>query len=196
VTRQADPSVLGDAGQPPNPAPAIPPPPLPAGIQAQLVPVGGDAALAVWTQQGAVHAAAYAPALGWAPAQALEQIHGQASVPQLASDGRGRAIAVWQHTVGKIRSLRFSRYETGTGWSVPDVLPGALPREPGEAAGAQLRMDAAGRAYASWPSGFDRNEMQSARFVPGQGWSRAVSQPAPAASPPQAAASEAQAATH
>src|SRR5690606_19381360 len=83
----------------------------------------------------------------------------------------------WQHTVGKIHSLRFSRYEAGTGWSVPDVVPGALPRPPGQAVPPQLRMDAAGHAYARWPSGFDENEMQAARFVAGQGWGRVVSEP-------------------
>lgn len=192
VTRADNPSVLGNAGQPA--APAFPPPPLPAAVQAQLVPVGGNAALAVWVQQGAVHTAAYAADRGWAPAQPLEQIHGEASNAQLASDGRGRAIAIWQHTVGRIQSLRFSRYETGTGWSVPDVVPGALPRSPGEAAAPQLRMDGSGSAIARWPSGFDGNEMQTARFVPGQGWSRSVSEPAVAQ--PGPAASAAQTAQH
>lgn len=169
------------------PAEAIPRPPIAAGIEAQMVPSGAREALAVWVQDGEVMAASYSPDRGWMPAQALEQIYGEASEPQLASDGKGRAMAVWHHTVGKIHSLRFSRYEAGTGWSVPDVMPGALPRPQGEAAGLQLRMDASGQAYANWPSGFDANEMQSSRFVAGQGWSRAVSEPLAAARPASAA---------
>ena len=184
VSASTDTAVLGNAaskGSNAAPAQAIPPPPLPGSIRAQLVPSGASTAVALWVQDGDIMASTYAADRGWAPAQVLEQIYGDASDPQLASDGRGHAMAVWHHTVGKIESLRFSRYEAGTGWSVPDVVPGALPRPAGQASAPQLRMDAAGHAFARWPSGFDEHEMQSARFVAGQGWSRAVSEPTSAA---------------
>ncbi|TWO71885.1 hypothetical protein FN976_07790 [Caenimonas sedimenti] len=177
----SDTAVLGNAAQHSPAAQAIPPPPLPADVRAQLVPSGPGTAVALWVQGGEIMASTYASDRGWAPAQALEQIYGDASEPQLASDGKGYAIAVWHHTVGKIHSLRFSRYEAGTGWSVPDVMPGALPRPAGQAGALQLRMDASGQAFASWPSGFDENEVQSSRFIAGQGWSRAVSEPTAAA---------------
>jgi hypothetical protein len=152
----------------------IPPPPLPRQARAQVVASGPDTALAVWVQDGDVMAAGYTRGYGWSPAQVLERIYGDASDVQLASNGRGAAMAIWHHTVGSIDSLRFSRFEQGTGWSHPDVMPGALPRpQAQDAAPPQLAMDARGNAQASWPSGFAPDEMQTSRFVAGQGWSRA-----------------------
>lgn len=168
---------------------AIPTPPVPAGTQAQAVRSGDDSALAVWVQDGHVVASSWGRDRGWGPVQPLEEIYGEASDPRIASNGRGTAMAVWRHTVGSIQSLRFSRFEQGAGWSHPDVMPGALPR-PDAGVGAQdaprLEMDAAGNVLAEWASGFDAGEVQSARYVDGQGWTRALSTPvasAPGAAP-------------
>jgi ABC-type Fe3+-hydroxamate transport system substrate-binding protein len=152
--------------------------------QAQMAKTGPDTALALWVQDDHVVAATYAGASGWSAPQPLEEIYGQASDPRVASSGNGVAMAVWRHTVGKIESLRYSRFETAAGWAVPDVMPGALPRPRSEGAGAapQLQMDAQGQVVAEWPSGFATGETQVARYVPGQGWSRASSEPVAAAS--------------
>lgn len=162
--------------------------PLPANTQAQVARTGSDSAVAVWVQDGHVFATAYAKGSGWGPSHPLETIYGQASEPQLAANGRGAALAVWRHTVGQIESLRFSTFQAGRGWSAPDVVPGALPRsdDADGAATLQLRMDDQGNAVAHWPSGFDANAMQVARYVPGQGWSRAVDTPLPARAPASA----------
>lgn len=159
----------------------IPPPLLPPGATARAVRSADESALAVWVQDGHVVACTYAPATGWSAAQPLESIYGQASDPQLVSNGKGPAMAVWRHTVGNILSLRFSRYEPGAGWSQPDVMPGALPRPPSQGAAAgrdapQLEMDARGNVLARWPSGFRAGEVQTARYVDGQGWTRAESE--------------------
>lgn len=179
-------SVLGSNGVGPQSAASAPlkaanglaiapPPGLPASTRVQMVRTKAGMALGVWVQDGHVLAATWTPAAGWAAAQPLEEIFGDASDPQLASDGRGSALAMWRHTVGSIESLRFSRFD-GTSWSVPDVMPGALPRpRSAHAAAPRLRMDAQGNGYAEWPSGFAANEVQSARYVPGQGWSHATS---------------------
>lgn len=164
---------------------AIPAPPqAPPGVQPRMARVADDAVLAVWVQDDHVVAATHTTANGWSAPQPLEQIYGEASDPQLASNGRGSAMAIWRHTVGSIQSLRFSRFDP-TGWSVPDVMPGALPRPAADKSAApQLHMDAQGRAFAEWPSGFHPQETQTARYQPGQGWSRALSEPlasAPAA---------------
>jgi hypothetical protein len=152
---------------------------------AQLVRTGPDAALALWVQGNHVVAANYTGAAGWSVPQPLEEIYGEASDARLAGNGQGAAMAVWRHTVGNIQSLRYSRFETTAGWGVPDVMPGALPRPHSEGPGAapQLRMDAQGQVTAEWPSGFAPGETQTARYVPGQGWSRALSEPVAAASP-------------
>lgn len=194
--RQGDTTVLG--GSAPEDArdggrvvdtvpPPIPAPPVPPGVQPQLTRSGKAAALAVWVQDGHVVASSLLPAGGgWSTPQPLEDIYGEASDPRLAGNREGEAMAVWRHTVGSIRSLRFSRFAPGSGWSRPDVLPGALPRTEGSVA---LQMDAQGNVLARWPSGFSANEVQAARHVQGQGWSPAHSEqvaaspPAPAASP-------------
>ncbi|MBE7368351.1 hypothetical protein [Ramlibacter pallidus] len=158
----------------------IPPAPVPAGVQAQAVRSAEEGALAVWVQEGHVVASGWTRDGGWTPPQALEEIYGVASDPQVAGNGRGSAMAVWRHTVGSIHSLRFSRFDTASGWSVPDVMPGALPRPdvsgPGDPTVPRLQMDAEGNVVAQWPSGFAADEVQTARYLAGQGWSAASSE--------------------
>lgn len=152
--------------------------------QANMAKTGADTALALWVLEDRVVAAGYASGTGWSAPQPLEEIYGQASDPRVASNGGGVAMAVWRHTVGNIQSLRYSRFETAAGWAVPDVMPGALPRPRSEGAGAapQLTMDAKGHATAEWPSGFASGETQTTRYAPGQGWTRALSEPVAAVS--------------
>jgi hypothetical protein len=198
-------AVLGGYGPGPKasePAPlvdihgqSIPLPQLPAGVNVHAVRSADESALAVWVQDGHVFTSSFARSTGWTPAQPLEQIFGQASDPQIASNGQGTAMAVWRHTVGNIQSLRFSRFAASTGWSVPDVMPGALPRPAAEAAAAgqdaaRLQMDAEGHVTARWPSGFNAAEAQTSRYVVGSGWSRAASErmasaPASTRAPPR-----------
>jgi hypothetical protein len=167
---------------------------VPRTATAAVVRTGPDAALAVWLQDGNVVAASYTKAGGWAAAQPLEDIYGEDSDAQLASNGQGTAMAVWRHTVGSIESLRYSRFDSA-GWSVPDVMPGALP-QPRTVRGAapRLQMDAQGHVVAEWTSGFDPKEAQTAHYVPGQGWSHAEAgalasaAPASPASPPPSSA--------
>jgi len=172
---------------------AIPAPPAPAQARPQMARTGDESALAVWVEAGHVVAAAWTRAGGWSTPEPLERIYGESREPQLAGNGSGVAMAVWHHTVGNIHSLRFSRYEAATGWSPPDVLPGALPRPPvaGAAPGQdapRLQVDAAGNAVAQWPSGFHANEMQTARYVAGDGWTPAANEPLASAAPAASAA--------
>lgn len=176
----------------------IPAPPLPPRTRVTMVRSGDEQALAAWIADNHVVASTWTPAAGWSAPQSLERIYGESSDVQLASNGQGRAMAVWHHRVGNIHSLRFSRFDA-QGWSVPDVVPGALPRP--AAAGApdgndapQLQMDAQGNVVAQWPSGFHANETQVARYSEAEGWTRAASEPvasAPSASPPPRAPSSA-----
>jgi hypothetical protein len=174
--REAAPPQLTDArGQ------VIPAPPAPAGSQPQVARLGDDAALALWAQDGQVAASSWSRAAGWSAPRPLEQIYGESRDPRIASNGQGVAMAVWRHTVGNIHSLRFSRFDAN-GWRLPDVLPGALPRPSVAGAPAghdapQLEMDAQGNVLAQWPSGFRANEVQVARYTPGEGWTRATSEP-------------------
>jgi hypothetical protein len=182
----ATPPLTDGHGQP------IPPVPAPAGRPFEAVRTGDDAAQAVWIMDDHVVASGWTRTGGWSPPQPLERIYGESSAPRIVSNGHGAAMAVWHHRVGNIHSLRFSRFDDATGWSLPDVLPGALPRPqsvgapPGQDA-PQLQMDAAGNVVAHWSSGFRANEVQSARYVVGQGWSAAASEPVASAFPAGAA---------
>jgi len=183
----------GPAGEPSPPAltdaqgHVIPAPAVPPRTRITAVRSGDEQAIAAWIADHHVVAATWTPA-GWSAPQPLERIYGESSDVQLASNGQGRAMAVWHHRVGNIHSLRFSRFDAASGWSLPDVVPGALPRP--EVAGTppgrdapQLQMDAEGNVVARWPSGFHANEMQTARYAAGQGWSDAASEPVASATP-------------
>ena len=182
VDRMSGPATLTD-----DEGRTIPSPPAPAGTRAQMARAG-DGALAVWVQGGDVLASSWTRAGGWTAPRPLEQIYGESSDPQVVANGKGMAMAVWHHTVGNIHSLRFSRLDPATGWSVPDVVPGALPRPavvgaaPGQNA-PELRIDDEGNVVARWPSGFHASEMQVARYSAGEGWSHAASEPVAAAAP-------------
>lgn len=177
----------------------IPPPSVPAGAQPQMARTGEESALAVWLQDTHVVASSWTRATGWSAAQPLERIYGDASAPQLVSNGQGMAMAVWRQRVGNIHSLRFSRFDAATGWAAPDVLPGAFPRptaagSPPSQFAPQLQMDSQGNVVAQWPSGFRANEMQVARYSAAEGWSHAASEPglpASSASPARPAPSSA-----
>lgn len=165
----------------------IPLPPAPSGIAAQVTPAGDDSALAVWIDANRVVGSRWQRDVGWSAPEPLERIYGESREVQLVGNGR-LAMAVWQHRVGNIHSLRFSRFD-GLAWSLPDVVPGALPRPavagapPGSEA-PRLEMDDLGNVTARWPSGFHAGEMQIARYAEGTGWSAAANEPlasAPAA---------------
>lgn len=189
----SDTRVLGGFGSGPRtgaaaPAPAasVPAPPVPRTSRATTAQVATNVAVAVWQDDGRVMSSRYTREAGWSAPQALEAIGGAASNPRVATNGRGVAMAVWQHSVGRIDSLRFSRYEEGRGWSPPDVMPGALPRprQPGKTAGGvveeaapRIEVDEHGNARAEWLSGFDAGQLQASTYVPGEGWARPVDLP-------------------
>jgi hypothetical protein len=92
--------------------------------------------------------------------------------------------------VGRIDSLRYSRFEAGKGWTEPDVMPGALPRprQPGKTAGGsveqaapRIEVDEDGHARAEWRSGFDATQLQASTYVAGEGWARPIDLPLQAA---------------
>jgi hypothetical protein len=190
-------SVLGNAGTAPSrPEPEVsarekaardlPPAPAPSGTPVQVTMADAKTGLALWEQDGLVMVSRYTNNTKWQPPLPLERIYGEASHARLASNGRGVAFAIWQHTVGQIESLRYSRYESGKGWSTPDVMPGALPRPhtgSDQATAPRIEVDAQGNAIAQWRSGFDEGEVQASTYVPGEGWASPVDLPLHASQP-------------
>ena len=170
-TSSSNTAVLGSAGRSPGAArQQIPPPPAPRGSAVAILPDRGeDDAIAAWEHEGRVFGARYGRDTGWTEAAAFETILGDASDLQLAGNGRGTAMAVWRHRVGSIDSLRFSRFQSETGWSPPDVVPGVLPLATAAAVPPKLEVDGSGQVTLSWPSAF--GSTQSAQYRPGRGWS-------------------------
>jgi hypothetical protein len=169
---------------------ALPSPPAPPGTQVQMTMVDAKTGLALWEQDGRVMVSRYTNNTKWQTPHPLEGILGTASNARLASNGRGVAMAVWQHTLGEIESLRFSRWQPATGWSTPDVMPGALPQPRDSRFSARerapvLEVDPQGNVRAEWRSGFNAEQVQASTFVPGEGWAHPVDLPAAAAQPQQ-----------
>jgi hypothetical protein len=189
-------AVLGGYGPPRgssavDPVTGLPVPPAPRQATPHVVRADRDAVLALWEEQGQVMASRWDGGR-WEPAQALEAIAGEASNLRVVGNGNGAAMAVWQHTVGRIDSLRFSAWDSRGGWSPPDVMPGALPRarQPGKTAGGLvqaaapvLEIDAQGNVRAQWLSGFAQDQVQASTYVPAEGWARPVDLPLQAAAP-------------
>jgi hypothetical protein len=184
----SDTAVLGGSGQanPPAAPASVPGPVVPRNATPDIAITGLSRAVAVWEQDGLVMASRYDMTSGWSTPEPLERIGGEASSAKVASNGRGFAMAIWRHSVGRIDSLRFSRYDESRGWSTPDVMPGALPRprQPGKTAGGKveqaaprIEVDAHGNVRAQWPSGFDDAQVQVSTFVRGEGWARPVDVP-------------------
>lgn len=123
-----------------------------------VVDFNGDA-LAVWTQQDGVspnfvsnmYANRYDRTTNkWGMGTLLETQPGNADAPQIAIDGRGNAIALWQQTNGLVTRIYSSRYVASTGvWGAAELMPSAftlftLNQRP------QIAVDSTGVAAAVW----------------------------------------------
>jgi hypothetical protein len=171
----------------------IPPPRVPPGITAQAAVTAPGIAWAVWIQDKRAVGARYTRAGGWEAPIPFERIAGIDTDPQLASNGNGTAMAMWRHTVGRIESLRYSRWDAANGWSGPDVLHGALPQprpaglphgQPHPPTAPRLVMDQQGTVHAEWPSGFHAQQVQASAFLPSRGWTRPEDRPGEATAAP------------
>lgn len=104
----------------------------------------GDDRYSVWSIW-----AGYFDGATWGPATAIEADDTKghdADNPQVAIDGAGNAVVVWQQFDGTQGNVYTNRYATGTGWGVAQALDTAT----GAAADPQVVMDGAGNAMAVW----------------------------------------------
>ncbi len=135
-------------------------------------------AMAVWVQADDaarrydIRASAFDPQTGWSqPVQLGARGAGQAYAPQVASDERGNATAVWQQSDGRRFNIWGSRYRQGAGWGE------AVQIEKGSTGlGAPtVAMDRDGHATALWPrfSG-GKTEMWANRLPANGSWGKAA----------------------
>lgn len=82
----------------------------------------------------------------WRTAAAIETNSGDASVPQIAFDGNGNAMAVWIQDDGSYDRVWASSRSAGSGWGVPTVISGST----GDAQTPQVVFDSNGVATATW----------------------------------------------
>ncbi len=136
--------------------------------------------IAVWSQFDGIHkiySNTYQAGAGWGARVEVStnsNVLLSAFFPEVATDGAGNAIAIWEHrndAGAGSRNVMASRLSGGT-WSTP-VLVSTLAGG-GESYSHQIAMDASGNAVAIWYqriSQFSPNQLFAARYVAGAGWS-------------------------
>jgi hypothetical protein len=132
--------------------------------------------LAVWQQHDGtryqVWVNRYRTNTGWGAHEAIDLAGGgNALYPQIAADGAGHALAVWdQGSLTSLRSIWANRYDASTGWGTPEQVSGAVLLD-SNAERAQVAVDSSGRALVVWEqrSG-TRVSIAANRYTPGTGW--------------------------
>jgi hypothetical protein len=113
----------------------------------------------------------------WSEPQPIEAntSPGDHTVPQVAIDASGNALAVW-HRKGFTATSILASYFDGSSWSAVEELQ--LGDDSHRLEPPQLAMDANGHGMAVWPVSNNepqrvdqRSVLQARRFVPGSGWS-------------------------
>jgi hypothetical protein len=101
--------------------------------------------------------------LGWGSAATINE-PAYASHPEIASDGHGTAIAVWEQFDG----IWSSRFTAGGGWGMPEAV--STPNVAG-ALSPRVSFARDGSAIAVWQQGDgSRTNIWSNHYTPGVGW--------------------------
>ena len=145
-------------------------------------------AVAVWRQHNGsaydIYANRYTSTGGWGAAELIESSSGTASLPQIATDGSGNALAVWMQYDGSAHSIYVNRYTPVGGWGAAELIESSA----GTASDPQIGIDGSGNALAVWSqlSGGD-NSIYVNRYTPVGGWGSAelIESSSGAASDPQ-----------
>jgi hypothetical protein len=137
-------------------------------------------AIVVWAHDdGSVYriwARPYLTGTGWGTAEIIvtdDNSGHHASNPQIAFDGNGNAIAVWQQYDLTVMSIWANRYEPGSGWGTAELLE-ADDASGHDAYNPQIALDANGNAIAGCQQ-YDGTvtNIWANRYVPGSGWGTA-----------------------
>ena len=111
-------------------------------------------ALAVWQQTDGsarinIRANRYTAGSGWGTATLIEtDDSGDATNPQIAVDGKGNALAVWQQADGSARiNIWANAYSIDTGWEAAELIE---TDNAGNATNPRVAVDDNGNAVAVW----------------------------------------------
>ncbi|QCF27486.1 Ig-like domain-containing protein [Hydrocarboniclastica marina] len=133
---------------------------------------GADgSAMAVWRQDDGsrrvIHANRYVAGSGWQGDEPIETNGNHASVPQVAVDIDGNALAVWAQWDGSRNNIYANRYVAGNGWQVSQLIETGN----GAANDPQIAFDNDGNALAVWVQNDGTyDNVHFNRYVAGTGW--------------------------
>jgi len=135
-------------------------------------------AFVVWQQTNGSHvdimSRLYVFGTGWDAVRPVDTSNtGTASVPQVAFDSDGNALATWVQRDGSSFRIRSNRYSPGNGWGIAEMIEA---QNIGTAVGPQIAMDASGNAIAVWEqnTGTGNFAIWSNRYTVGSGWGAAA----------------------
>jgi hypothetical protein len=107
-------------------------------------------AIAVWSQSDGtvfnIYSNTYDPGTGWGTAETLENEAGNAYAPEIAIDGMGNAIAVWQQSDGTRYNIWAKQYFYGA-WETGKTNIQSNPRD---SYGPQIAVNVSGEAVVVW----------------------------------------------
>lgn len=128
--------------------------------------------IVVWQQTSGtrndIWANRFTPEAGWGTAERIEKDDaGSASNPQVAMDGSGNAVVVWQQGDGVRENIRANRFVPGTGWDTAVFIETG---DAGDAVSPQVAVDSSGNAIVVWQQSDGTHEnIWANRFVPAMG---------------------------
>jgi hypothetical protein len=139
-------------------------------------------ALVVWTQRDAQYDNVWqrrhlGSSGSWQAAAKLETTSGSASVPVVAMDASGNAIAAWAQALNFPYKLWYRRYSPSTGWAAVALLD--APADAEGVPNLSLATDSAGATTAVWIYETDQQDytprdLFASRYTFETGWTPAV----------------------
>ncbi len=129
-------------------------------------------AMAVWFQSDgtydSIYANRYTVGSGWGTAGLIESDSaGAASNPQVAIEGSGNALAVWEQSDGTRINILSNRYTSGSSWGSAELIESD---DTGSAGNAHIAVNSGGHAMAVWEQG---NNILANHYTAGSGWGSA-----------------------
>ena len=142
----------------------------------QIAIDGNGKAIAIWEQtDGQNHRSIwsnrYVDGTGWDTDERIETNNVESIYrysPQIAMDGNGNAIAVWEQYDGTRYNILSNHYTDGISWGIAELIE---TNNVGTASSPQIAIDGNGNAITIWKqSDGTRYNIWSNRYVDGIGW--------------------------
>lgn len=142
-----------------------------AGVPQIAIDSSGNA-MVVWPQREGgryyIWANRYLAGGNWGGAAKIENHSvGDAQLPQIAFDGSGNAMAVWQQFDGATNNIWASRYQANAAWGSAELIDNSID----DAIAPRIALEAGGNALAVWQQGAN---LWSNRYLAGGEWGGAV----------------------